>query len=98
VVASDSPAALVRSLGSKGLVTLDVGGEVDIANLLSEPGVTHAEQNGDVLTLAIADLGTTLPPVMAWLAARGHAIRRVSSTQADLEDVFLSLTGRQLRD
>jgi ABC-2 type transport system ATP-binding protein len=98
VVASDSPGALIRTLGSSGLVTLEVGGEVDVTALSGEPGVTRAEQRGDLLTVAIADLGASLPHVMTWLAARGHAIRRVSSAQANLEDVFLSLTGRQLRD
>jgi ABC-2 type transport system ATP-binding protein len=98
VVASDSPGVLVRSLGTTGLVTLEVGGEVDVGTLLREPGVTRADQDGEVLTLAIADLGASLPHVMTWLAARGHAIRRVSSAEANLEDVFLSLTGRQLRD
>jgi ABC-2 type transport system ATP-binding protein len=98
VVASDSPGALVRSLGSSGLVTIEVGGEVDVGALLAEPGVTRADQRGEVLTIAIADLGASLPHVMTWLAGRGHAIRRVSSAEANLEDVFLSLTGRQLRD
>jgi ABC-2 type transport system ATP-binding protein len=98
VVASDTPSALIRSLGNTGLVTLEVDGQVDTKALLLEPGVARAEQSNDVLTLAIADLGASLPHVMTWLASRGHAIRRVSSSEANLEEVFLSLTGRQLRD
>ena len=98
VVAADTPSVLVRRLGNSGLVTLEVGGDVDTQTLLAEPGVTRADQHDDVLTLAIADLGASLPHVLTWLAARGHAVRRVTSAQANLEDVFLSLTGRQLRD
>jgi ABC-2 type transport system ATP-binding protein len=98
VVASDTPLVLRRSLGSTGLVTLEVEGEVDVVALLQEPGITRADQRDDVLTLAIADLGASLPHVMTWLAARGHSIRRIASAEANLEDVFLSLTGRQLRD
>ncbi len=98
VVAADTPSVLVRRLGNTGLVTLEVGGDVDTQALLAEPGVTRADQHDDVLTLAIADLGASLPHVLTWLAARGHAVRRVTSAQANLEDVFLSLTGRQLRD
>ena len=79
-------------------MTLEIAGAVDVASLLQEPGVTRAEQAGETLTLGIADLGASLPHVMTWLAARGHAIRRIESTQPNLEDVFLSLTGRQLRD
>ncbi len=98
VVASDTPGVLIRSLGNTGVVTLEVAGAVDTAALLQEPGVTRAEQRDETLTLTIADLGASLPHVMTWLAARGHAIRRIASSQANLEDVFLSLTGRQLRD
>ena len=98
VVAAGTPAVLIRALGNTGVVTLEVGGAVDTAALLGEPGVTRAAQDGETLTLTISDLGASLPHVMTWLAARGHAIRRVASSQANLEDVFLSLTGRQLRD
>ncbi len=98
VVASDTPAVLMRALGGTGLVTIEVGGDVDTRALLGEPGVTRAEQQDDVLTLGIADLGASLPHVLTWLASRGHAVRRVASARANLEDVFLSLTGRQLRD
>jgi ABC-2 type transport system ATP-binding protein len=98
VVASGTPAVLIRSLGSTGLVTIGTSGTVDTVALLREPGVTRAELKDDTLTLEIADLGASLPYVMTWLAARGHPIRRVASSEANLEDVFLSLTGRQLRD
>ena len=47
---------------------------------------------------ALNDLASGLPVAVAWLAAHGHAVRRVSSGRANLEDVFLALTGRQLRD
>jgi len=98
IVACDTPAVLKRTLGSTGVVTLEIGGTVDVAALLGEPGVTRAEQKDDTLTLGIADLGASLPHVMTWLAARGHPIRRIATSQPNLEDVFLSLTGRQLRD
>ncbi len=98
VVASDTPAVLKRALGNTGVVVLEIDGTVDVAALLLESGVTRAEQREETLTLGIADLGASLPYVLTWLAARGHAVRRITSSQANLEDVFLSLTGRQLRD
>ena len=98
VVASDTPAALIRKLGDTGVIAIEVSGTVDVDALRREKGVTRAEQTDDVLTLAIVDLGAHLPDVLVWLSARGHAIRGISSSRATLEDVFLSLTGRQLRD
>jgi ABC-2 type transport system ATP-binding protein len=48
--------------------------------------------------VGIDDLSRGLPMVLAWLAASGHAVHRVTSGHATLENVFLALTGRQLRD
>jgi ABC-2 type transport system ATP-binding protein len=98
VVASDTPSVLMRSLGHTGVVNIEVGGTVDTNALLQEPGVTRAGQVDDQLTLTIADLGTALPHALTWLAAHGHPVHRIASAEADLEDVFLALTGRQLRD
>lgn len=98
VVASDTPTALMRSLGSKGLVTLEVSGTVDRAALIRQAGVSHATQDGEALTLTMSDLAHTLPHVLVWLSSQGHELRRIESARANLEDVFLSLTGRQLRD
>ena len=98
VVAADTPSALIRALGDTGVISIEVSGAVDVEALRLEDGVTRVEQHDDVLTLAIADLDAHLQQVLAWLSARGHSIRRISSSRATLEDVFLSLTGRQLRD
>jgi ABC-2 type transport system ATP-binding protein len=98
VVAADTPSMLRRSLAATGAMTIEIDGIVDLDALQREPGIVGASQAGDVLTLTVADLGATLPSLTAWLAARGHAIRRIASSEPDLEDVFLSLTGRQLRD
>ena len=98
VVASDSPAALVRALGNTGAMTVEVSGQVDVATLLAQPGVSNASQTDETLAMTITDLGSTLPHVLVWLASQGHDIRRIASARANLEDVFLSLTGRQLRD
>jgi ABC-2 type transport system ATP-binding protein len=50
------------------------------------------------LVVGIDDLPRVLPLLMAWFAAHGHAVRGVTSSHAGLEDIFLALTGRQLRD
>ena len=98
VVASDAPATLVRALGDTGVMTVEVGGQVDLATLGAQPGVSNAAQDGETLTMTITDLGSSLPHVLVWLTSQGHDIRRLTSARANLEDVFLSLTGRQLRD
>ncbi len=100
VVASDTPAALIRSIGHGDTITIviELDGTVDLEALAGQPGASGATQVGDRLTLAVADLCGTLPPLLVWLAGQGHAVRRIGSARASLEDVFLSLTGRGLRD
>ena len=98
VVASDTLQGLHARLPASDSLELEVEGSVDLAALGKEPGVDRPTQDGKRLRVGLADLGRTAPVVLAWLAAHGHPIRRLSSGRANLEDVFLSLTGRQLRD
>jgi hypothetical protein len=69
-----------------------------VAALAGEPGIENPLQDGSRLHAGVADLGRDAPALLAWLAAHGHAVHRISSGRVGLEDVFLSLTGRQLRD
>ena len=98
VVASDTLAGLYRRLPAAETLELDVDGAVDLAALGREPGLERPTQDGTRLVVHVADLGAAAPALMLWLAAHGHKVQRIASGRADLEDVFLSLTGRQLRD
>ena len=98
VVASDTLQGLHRRLPAAASLELEVDGDVDLALLAQETGVERPSQNGAALHVGLADLGRSAPVVLAWLAAHGHAVRRIASGHANLEDVFLALTGRQLRD
>ncbi len=53
---------------------------------------------GHVLNLGVDDLTSAMPIVLGWLSARGLAFHHVRTERPDLESVFLSLTGRDLRD
>ena len=101
VAASDTLAGLYGRLPVAETLQVTVDGAVDAAQLAHDCAanhVRHAQQSADVLTIGVDDLARAVPAVMAWLAARGHAVRHLASGRATLEDVFLALTGRQLRD
>ena len=98
VVASDTLAGLYQRLAAVDTIDVEVDGEVDVAALSAEPGITRPTQDGMRLRAGVADLGRGAPALLAWLAAHGHTVHRISSGRVDLEEVFLSLTGRQLRD
>ncbi len=98
VVASDTLAGLYRRLPAAETLELEVDGPVDLVALAREPGIERPAQDGARLVVHVADLAGAAPTLLLWLSARGHKVHRIASGRADLEDVFLSLTGRQLRD
>jgi len=98
VVASDTLQGLYRTLPAAESLELDVEGSVEVTLLCREPGIRSAVQTDRTLRVGIDDLSRTVPVVLAWLGARGHAVHRVTSGRATLENVFLNLTGRRLRD
>jgi len=98
VVASDTLAGLYQRLPAVETLELEVEGAVDLAALGAATGVTRPTQDGTRLHVGVAELGRSAPALLTWLATHGHGVHRISSGRADLEDVFLSLTGRQLRD
>jgi hypothetical protein len=48
--------------------------------------------------LSIADMGAALPALLQLLEREGRAVATMTTHQATLEDVFVKLTGRGLRD
>jgi ABC-2 type transport system ATP-binding protein len=62
------------------------------------PGVQAVALEGGTLMVTTADIGGVAPRVLECLAARGLSCRHLASRGANLEDVFLALTGRSLRD
>ena len=101
VVASGTQAELMRSLPAAQTLLLDIDavpGPPDVAALHALPGVRSAVLGAGRLTFALDDLGASAAAVLQTLAAHGCTVRHISSGRANLEDVFLALTGRQLRD
>jgi ABC-2 type transport system ATP-binding protein len=68
------------------------------AELRALPGVRTAETSGNDISLRLADLTHDAPEVLRHLGSRGLICRRVHTERPDLEEIFLALTGRELRD
>jgi ABC-2 type transport system ATP-binding protein len=98
VVASGSLPSLLATLPAANTLQLDIEGVLDPQPLLALPGVHAAKLDAGRLSLALDDLTRDAPAVWQAVAAAGVQVRHVSSGRANLEDVFLALTGRQLRD
>jgi ABC-2 type transport system ATP-binding protein len=62
------------------------------------PGVRAAQTAGGRLVLTVSEPHVAVPAVLAQLRAGGWELSLLSTRHASLEDVFVSLTGRHLRD
>jgi ABC-2 type transport system ATP-binding protein len=101
VVADDTLQGLYRLLPVTNslLVELDQAQNgLRLADLRALPGVHSASLEAGTLRIGVEDLAAQTPCVLEWLVKHGHAYRHLSSERADLETVFLTLTGRSLRD
>jgi ABC-2 type transport system ATP-binding protein len=96
IVALDAPRALIRAHAPKTTVAVTMGdGVIAFASL---PGVQTVEQaNGEVM-LSTSDPLQTVQALLE-LRSRGQALfHQLRVEEASLEDVFLHLTGRRLRE
>jgi ABC-2 type transport system ATP-binding protein len=102
VIALGSPRELIASLGAEHVVEFTSPdapeGALDMTELAALDGVTAAREHGGRWTLDVSELARAVPALLADLQRRGLALGELATHSATLEDVFVSLTGRQLRD
>jgi ABC-2 type transport system ATP-binding protein len=100
VIALGTPQELIASLGAEHVVEfeLQAGKPMPSADLLASlPGVRRASLQDGRGTLIVERLHSALPALLA-AVADPDAFTLLTTHSATLEDVFVSLTGRQLRD
>jgi ABC-2 type transport system ATP-binding protein len=61
-------------------------------------GVTAARSGDSGLSLTVTELHRTLPALLSELQRRSLELSSLTTHHATLDDVFVALTGRQLRD
>ncbi len=94
VIARGSPRELTSSLGQDTFVEFDAP-DLEPEALSSLPG--EARRGDGTVTLQTSDLVGTLDALLRWSREAGIPLRNMAVRQPNLEDVFLSLTGRRLR-
>ena len=96
VIALGTPQELIEGLGGHEIVELATQQPLEAAELADLPGVRGARRSADGVALTVDQLHVALPAVLARLEQRG--LTRLSTHRATLEDVFVQLTGRKLRE
>ena len=100
IIALDSPRALVASLGAEDVIEFGIedGVTVEDRMLLGLPGVANVGREDGKVRLTARQVHRTVPALMVFLEERGATLTELITHRASLEDVFLSMTGRHLRD
>jgi len=101
VIADDTLRGLSRLMPLSNVLTIELesaGDSLSLDQLQALGEVRSAQLHGGTLRIGVRDLATETPRILQWLVDRGHPYRHVVSERADLETVFLTLTGRSLRD
>ena len=102
VIALGSPRALIASLGAEHVVEFTVTdaarGALTADALAALDGVRAAREHEGRWTLEVVQLSRAVPALLGELARRSLPLGELATHSATLEDVFVSLTGRQLRD
>ncbi|HEY3820441.1 MAG TPA: ABC transporter ATP-binding protein [Polyangiaceae bacterium] len=99
LIALGTPRDLIASLGGQEVIEVTLAGAVlDEARVAKLPGVHGVRRVADGFALAADPLHVALPALVDHLRAAGQTLERLSTRHATLEDVFVSLTGRLLRD
>ena len=100
-VALDTPRALVAGLDAETRVLFETENGFDHKALQALEGVTRVERDGRLRIVYGRSAEPSRPligEVVNWLSARGIAFGNIRMEQPNLEDVFLQLTGRAMRD
>jgi ABC-2 type transport system ATP-binding protein len=100
VVALDTPAALIRNLGTEERVVFSVDGGLPAGFEKGLSSAARVEVQGERIVVHGTN-GRKVPlvsEVVSLLGTQGVTFRDLRTEQPNLEDVFLSLTGREMRE
>jgi ABC-2 type transport system ATP-binding protein len=102
IIALGTPRELIRSLGGDHVVEFSVAESArarpSAADLEGIPTLRGVHGEGRHLLLTVSEPHVAIPALLEKLRAGGWELASLTTRHASLEDVFVSLTGRQLRD
>jgi ABC-2 type transport system ATP-binding protein len=102
IIALDTPRELIRTLGGDHVVEISVATDDRAALAPTElqdlPSVRSVHTEAGALLLTVGEPHVAIPALLERLQALGRKLASLTTRTASLEDVFVSLTGRHLRD
>ena len=99
VIAEGTPGDLIQRLGGQHMIEFAVAENgTDSASWRNLPGVEGVHNDDGKIVLSAREPHVTIPVLLATVQQRGARLEHLTTRQASLEDVFVHLTGRHLRE
>jgi ABC-2 type transport system ATP-binding protein len=111
IIAEGSPTELIERLGGQHMVefaaahsnpsasnTMSGHGGMSPETWRQLPGVEAVHADNGLICLTVRQPHVTIPALLEAIARQGAHLTQLSTRQASLEDVFVRLTGRHLRE
>jgi len=100
MIAEGTPRELIASLGAEHVLEFAVadGDRLDTGAIAGVIGGSEPGRQDGVWRLQVSELHEAMPALLGELRRQGVQLSELRTHSATLEDVFVALTGRQLRD
>ena len=101
LIALGTPQELIRALGAEQVIEATVHGaedRLDLAALRQLAGLQTCEIESGQVILKVESVHEVLPLLLARFKEAGADLDGLATRHATLEDVFVDLTGRHLRE
>jgi ABC-2 type transport system ATP-binding protein len=98
VIALGTPRELIASIGVEHLVEFSAGEALDPSALARIEGIRDVRTENGTILMQVTALHRAVPALLDELGRQGVPLTELRTHSASLEDVFVALTGRHLRD
>jgi ABC-2 type transport system ATP-binding protein len=98
VIALDTPAGLIAGLGAEHVLEIETVGLPDLDRLRGLPDVFDLRVDLGIVSLTVREVHRAIPALLQELTSQAIALTRLTTHHATLEDVFVAMTGRHLRE
>ncbi|HEX4825262.1 MAG TPA: ABC transporter ATP-binding protein [Candidatus Polarisedimenticolaceae bacterium] len=98
VIALDTPAGLIARLGADHVLEIETASVPDLASLKGLTDVRDVRVDAGIVSLTVGEVHRAVPALLHELTRQGVPLTRLTTHHATLEDVFVAMTGRHLRE